>query len=376
MTKTYVRIKDVSFSLLLFLLIVPSTFAAEVASRDSIRDIQTILALKGLYDGRIDGLNGPQTERAILLYERNNGRSEIGQPTSQLRETLREEVQVELNRDGSNAADKSQLNELRDKVDALGKALTASDLEQASLSKAVVRIGKDFQTDRSLRERDLEAISIGSTVFKDVITTTLTIIGLALTVGLLATYRRLRATLRSRLLKDHKAIVKEYTATLDTEKTKILLMVCANLSHAFYLYYRDFLDRPGHPAFKSGIALAIWFAENAIRTADALPTKDPRKQELLMYAELHRAHHYASDKQLSSPNAQGALLLTSELYDFTDKLWKKGEKDRWMACRDTLAWILIRLGDRQQQAEGRRIVQALLEHDDVPVSIRKHINAG
>jgi peptidoglycan hydrolase-like protein with peptidoglycan-binding domain len=91
-----------------------------VASRDSIRELQPVLSSKGLYDGRIDGLNGPKTERAILLYE------------------------AELHRDGSNAADKSQLNELRGKVDALAKALTDMGSEahpQAGFSRFRQRQG-------------------------------------------------------------------------------------------------------------------------------------------------------------------------------------------------------------------------------------------
>ena len=351
------------FWLLLFVYVAPSSFAADVASRDSIRELQTILSLRGLYDGRIDGLNGLKTERAILLYERNNARSPIGQPSSQLLETLREEFQAELNRgDGSNAADKSQLNELRDKVDALRQALTDSERERASLSNAVVRIGKGLQTDKSFRERDLESITIGSTLIADITSNVLAIMALALAAGLLAAYVGLRAMLESR-----------FKTMLDTAAAAITFQVYGSLSHAFYLYYRELLDKPWHGAFQSGVALATWFANGAISNAEKLPSKYPEKQELLMYAKIHRAHHYASQEPQSSQIARDTLLFTSSLKDFTDRLWKKGKKDNWAACRDSLAWILIRLGDRQQQGEGRRIVHALLEHDDVPPPIRDHI---
>jgi hypothetical protein len=278
-----------------------------VASRDSIRELQTVLSSKGLYDGRIDGLNGPKTERAILLYE------------------------AELHRDGSNAADKSQLNELRGKVDALAKALTDSERERASLSNAVFNMGKDYQTDKSLRDRDLDSITRGSTLLKDLTTITLSTIALALTAGFVATYVGLRTLLGARFRRDHKAM-------LNTAEAKIFCRIYANQSRAFYLYYREFLNRPLHGAFKSGVALAIMFSEAAVAMAQKLPKKDPEKEELLMYAEVHRAHHYASQQlPQSSSNTEIALLLASKLYDFTDKLLENGKKDQWIACRDTLA---------------------------------------
>ncbi len=47
-------------------------------------DLQMSLRKMGLYEGPLDGLNGPATERAIRAFERQAGYAETGQPTEAL----------------------------------------------------------------------------------------------------------------------------------------------------------------------------------------------------------------------------------------------------------------------------------------------------
>jgi peptidoglycan hydrolase-like protein with peptidoglycan-binding domain len=47
-------------------------------------DLQTAFRRLGLYEGPLDGLNGPATERAIRSYERSQGRAETGKPSEAL----------------------------------------------------------------------------------------------------------------------------------------------------------------------------------------------------------------------------------------------------------------------------------------------------
>lgn len=47
-------------------------------------ELQTALRSNGLYEGPLDGINGPATERSIRLYERLQGRSETGDATESL----------------------------------------------------------------------------------------------------------------------------------------------------------------------------------------------------------------------------------------------------------------------------------------------------
>jgi len=53
------------------------------------RDLQSNLKGRSLYGGRIDGLMGPMTRRAIENYERQNGMPPLGLPTRELLDHLR-----------------------------------------------------------------------------------------------------------------------------------------------------------------------------------------------------------------------------------------------------------------------------------------------
>ncbi|MCI0559276.1 MAG: peptidoglycan-binding protein [Nitrososphaera sp.] len=85
--------KTLSLLLLLLVIITSSVFAADLTPHESIREIQTVLLLKGHYDGHIDGLNGPKTERAILRYEQQLGWPLTGKNSERLTERLRMETE-------------------------------------------------------------------------------------------------------------------------------------------------------------------------------------------------------------------------------------------------------------------------------------------
>jgi phage tail tape-measure protein len=54
------------------------TSTATAASDSSVRAAQESLAAKGYYTGRVDGMWGPDTERAVRDYQRAQGISETG----------------------------------------------------------------------------------------------------------------------------------------------------------------------------------------------------------------------------------------------------------------------------------------------------------
>ncbi|MEL6291589.1 MAG: peptidoglycan-binding domain-containing protein [Pseudomonadota bacterium] len=56
---------------------------------EEFREVQSSLRVRQLYGGRIDGIMGPQTRRALMLFERQQGLPEMGLPTQQIRDRLR-----------------------------------------------------------------------------------------------------------------------------------------------------------------------------------------------------------------------------------------------------------------------------------------------
>jgi peptidoglycan hydrolase-like protein with peptidoglycan-binding domain len=62
------------------------------AARDDVRRAQLALRDQGLYDGPVDGINGPRTRRALTEYQRRQGLPQTAQLDRQTRDALGSEV--------------------------------------------------------------------------------------------------------------------------------------------------------------------------------------------------------------------------------------------------------------------------------------------
>lgn len=72
----------------------PKVEAVAVAQDTTVRDIQTILARRGLYLGAIDGMYGALSRSAIMTYEKAAGLPERGDATPQILEHMRSSAAV------------------------------------------------------------------------------------------------------------------------------------------------------------------------------------------------------------------------------------------------------------------------------------------
>lgn len=60
-----------------------------VADRALVSEVQSLLAMKGFYQGRVDGVDGPETRAAIADYERGIDVSPTGEPSVRLLSRMR-----------------------------------------------------------------------------------------------------------------------------------------------------------------------------------------------------------------------------------------------------------------------------------------------
>lgn len=60
-----------------------------VADRALVSEVQSILAMKGFYNGRVDGVDGPETRAAIADYERGISVPPTGEPSVKLLSRMR-----------------------------------------------------------------------------------------------------------------------------------------------------------------------------------------------------------------------------------------------------------------------------------------------
>jgi hypothetical protein len=76
-----------------------ATVAAEaLPASDIVRTVQSGLARAGLYDGPIDGVNGPRTASAIVAFQRGSNLPESGEPSPALLAKLKAVPAVPLPR--------------------------------------------------------------------------------------------------------------------------------------------------------------------------------------------------------------------------------------------------------------------------------------
>lgn len=75
-------------------LLAPAKLYAYETDDENIHFLQSILAMKGIYSGPIDGIAGPETKKAIRLYKKQIGWRVNDQISDLLIEILREEVKL------------------------------------------------------------------------------------------------------------------------------------------------------------------------------------------------------------------------------------------------------------------------------------------
>ena len=62
----------------------PAELPASKASADLLREIQTALSVRGYYDGKLDGVYGSRTNKAISTFQADQGLTVDGEPTVRL----------------------------------------------------------------------------------------------------------------------------------------------------------------------------------------------------------------------------------------------------------------------------------------------------
>ncbi len=62
----------------------PAEVPASKASADLLREIQTALSVRGYYDGKLDGVYGSRTDKAISTFQSDQGLTVDGEPTVRL----------------------------------------------------------------------------------------------------------------------------------------------------------------------------------------------------------------------------------------------------------------------------------------------------
>lgn len=118
------------------ILFAPATIYADDPEKEDIHFLQEVFRLKGMYNGYIDGIAGPETIKAVRLYKEQKGLDVTDQISDQLIDMLREEAEQilpyiapeqpnDLDNEGKLAAITHELNKTKEDLNSLKTHLSA-----------------------------------------------------------------------------------------------------------------------------------------------------------------------------------------------------------------------------------------------------------
>ena len=320
---------------------------AHASDENTVSQIQLLLSLKG-YDlsyrdsNGIDGKIGSKTLEAISAYKETlpiNKRNTTD--LIDLKKILEDDVRsgnTQPTLDKGNI--EQSFKELKDELDK-----TKTDLN--NLISKQSKQEKDYSKDMGL-------VNTGAIFVLTVLSIVLVLMGIA---GIFV----------------YKSTKKQLQHDMKPFNMDITTRIYTYLSEAFYLYYREFLNKPNNPAFNSGIALALRFNDGALLYANLLETEQPSEKNRahLINAKTHRAYHLATRK--FPEDIEEALSMINDIEEYSVGLLKKGDIENWAKYTDTVAWVYIRSGNSTKIIEGQKIVNNLLCNRHIHQKIKDEI---
>ncbi|GKS70586.1 hypothetical protein W03_25900 [Nitrosomonas sp. PY1] len=276
---------------------------AHASDENTVSQIQLLLSLKG-YDlsyrdsNGIDGKIGSKTLEAISAYKETlpiNKRNTTD--LIDLKKILEDDVRsgnTQPTLDKGNI--EQSFKELKDELDK-----TKTDLN--NLISKQSKQEKDYSKDMGL-------VNTGAIFVLTVLSIVLVLMGIA---GIFV----------------YKSTKKQLQHDMKPFSMDITTRIYTYLSEAFYLYYREFLNKPNNPAFNSGIALALRFNDGALLYANLLETEQPSEKNRahLINAKTHRAYHLATRK--FPEDIEEALSMINDIEEYSVGLLKKGDIENW-----------------------------------------------
>jgi len=156
------------------------------------------------------------------------------------------------------------------------------------------------------------------------------------------------------------------------ESQRILFYkVYANLSYAFYRYYRAILHDPGHSGFRGGVNLASWFARGARDNALKL-AKGEKRDEMAREAALHLQYHLASESLIHESNIDKKKVIKTAR-ELRGLLEEGVDEASPISFKETVAWVFILLGDETEKTEGYQLLKEVLSSPQMTVIYRKEL---
>lgn len=351
-------------SLLLCLLMTTasSALAADLNSQESIREIQILLSLKGLYEeGQIDGINGPLTKTAIALYEQEHGWPRTGHITSRLAEQLRMEAKSALingSFPGSkvkNNGEKERTGSDTNEYEALSRDLNHTQAHLTVTALAVERIQNSivdhFSTlGSSLRTEGLAWMAI-------IVTLVVSIAGAV--IGFLG-----RRELKRRR-KEHRKMIELSKADASTQIFCVLGGHCLDL----YQHLNPITDTryPGY--LYMGVNLSTIAYRNAMYLRDnysKLHEQPLPEGKIKTINTCINNYVFYLGSRATEKDKGDALSALQELSEITEK-YERENTQNWWSYKETLLYAKLNFG-WEKPLDIQRELQTIFNNMRVPIA--------
>lgn len=193
-------------------------------------------------------------------------------------------------------------------------------------------------------------------VFRDILIIVLSLSAVGIALLGLAIYKLISQSLDGKI-----------ETKLNEEMNFITCKFYIELSDIYWKHYeRDYeIDSQISESEKHYLQMAIEQSERALEKANFLDEK--KFESLICVAKNNLAYHLAM--RGCPDDDKRAIPLAKYVYD---RVWNYDYKETcyWV---ETYAFVLIRLGDRQQKKKGLKIIEKILTRNDLPDFVREYI---
>lgn len=214
-------------------------------------------------------------------------------------------------------------------------------------------------------------------VFRDLLAIVLTLAGLTIALLGMGVYKWISKGLDTKVegcLKDLDTKVKESLAGLDVRVKKrvdeeVNYAMCTFYLELSYDYWRVY-EKKGEfqPNKRNELEIAIEQSKKALRRAEGLDKKQRSFESILCVAKNNLAYHLAARNR--TEDAEKAISLAKYAYDRAQD-FDFEDSCSWI---ETYAFVLIRMGGKEQKKEGQRIVRELRDRRYLPKSLRDSVD--
>lgn len=215
----------------------------------------------------------------------------------------------------------------------------------------------------------VESITDEYIIFRDIFTLVLSIFGIGIALLGAAIYKIISQNLESEIKKKMKEVDISVKKSIGKEINVVLCKFYVKLSYTYWKLYEPEnykIEDEIELSLKRYLEMAITQSEWGMKCAEQL---DEKKFESLVCLVKNNLAYHLSMRGFADDSSR-AISLAKYAYN---KIWNYDYKQTCF-WTETYAFVLMKLGDRQQKKEGINLIKGLLTRKDLDGAFKQYID--